>query len=99
MARSYQTARKRIGSQGENRVNILVRVIAALNTDLEHVTTQLDKTKDRLREAHKRIRQLEAQLAGEASPPVQVDEPPLPVLSPPRKKLRFDDPGYQNGFY
>ena len=66
---------------------------------MEHVTTKLDETQDRLREAYQRIRQLEAQLAGEAPPPVQKEEPPLPALSPQRKRLRFGDRGYQNRFY
>ena len=88
-----------LGGDEESRVNILVRAVAALNTDLEHVTNQLDKTQDQLREAHHKNRQFEAQLAGEAPPPVQEDEPPLPALSPLCKRLRFDDRGYQNRFY
>jgi len=88
-----------LGGDGESRVNVTVRALAALNTDLEHITNQLDETQDRLREAHHRIRQLEAQLAGEAPPPVQEDEPPLPALSPLRKGLSFGDRGYQNRFY
>ena len=88
-----------LGGDGEGRVNVTVRALAAVNTDQEHVTNQLDETQDRLREAHHSIRQLEAQLAGEAPPPVQEDEPLLPALSPPRKKLHFGDRGYQNRFY
>ena len=88
-----------LGGDEESRANVIVRALAGVNTDLENVTNQRDDTQDRLREAYHRIRQLEAQLAGEAPPPVPEDEPPLPALSPPRKKLRFGDRGYQNRFY
>ena len=92
-ARGTEDTELTLGGDGESRVNVTVRALAALNTDLEHVTNQLDKTQDRLREAHHKNRQFEAQLAGEAPPPVQEDEPPLPALSPPRKGLRFGDRG------
>ena len=98
-ARGTEDTELTLGGDEESRVNIIVRAVAALNTDLEHVTNQLDKTQDRLREAHHKNRQFEAQPAGEAPPPVQEDEPPLPALSPPRKRIRFGDRGYQNRFY
>ena len=81
-----------LGDEGEDHVNTLARVSAALNTDLENVTTELDLTQDRLMEAHERIRQLEAQLAGRAPLPAQEDEPNFFALSPPRKKLRLGEP-------
>ena len=92
-ARGTEDTELTLGGDGESRVNVTVRALAALNTDLEHVTNQLDETQDWLREAHHRILQLEAQLAREAPPPVQEDEPHLPALSPPHKRLHFGDRG------
>ena len=82
-----------LGDEGEDHVNTLARVSAALNTNLENITTELDLTQDRLMEAHERIRQLEAHLAGRAPPPAQEVEPNFLALSPPRKKLRLGEPG------
>ena len=64
-----------LGGAAENRINVLARVTAALNTNLECVTTELDETQDMLLDAHVRIRQLEAQLAGRAPPPPQEEMP------------------------
>ena len=58
-----------LGGAAKNRINVLAQVTATLNTDLECVTTELDETQDMLLDAHVRIRQLEAQLAGRAPPP------------------------------
>ena len=77
-----------LGGEEGSSVNILARDIVALNPDLEGVITELVHTQDRLMEAHDRIRQLEAQLAGRAPPPAE-EEPPFPALSPPCKKLCF----------
>ena len=57
-----------LGDAGDDCINVLSRVTTVLNTDLESVTTELDETQDKLLEAHARIRQLEAQLAGRALP-------------------------------
>ena len=57
-----------LGDTGDDCINVLSRVTTVLNTDLESVTTELDETQDKLLEAHARIRQLEAQLAGRALP-------------------------------
>ena len=78
-----------LGGEEGRSVRVLARATAALNTDLEGVTTELVRTQDRVMEAHDRIHQLEAQLAGGAPPPAQEEEPPFPALSLPRKKLRF----------
>ena len=98
-ARQTEYTELTLGGDEENRVNVTVRALAGVGLDLRSIVNQLDVTQDRLREAHHRIRQLEAQLAGEAPPPVPEEEPPLPALSPPRKRLRFGDRGYQNRFY
>ena len=88
-----------LGEDKENRVNVIVRALAGVDTELRSVVNQLDDTQDCLREANHRIRQLEAQLTGEAPPPIPEEEPPLPALSPSCKRLRFGDRGYQNRFY
>ena len=82
-----------LGDKGEDRINTLTQVTAALNTDLENVTSELDQTQDQLMDAHARIRQLEAQLAGRAPPPPQEDETNFPALSLPHKKRRLGEPG------
>ena len=58
-----------LGEDGEHRVSTLARVTAALNTDLECLTTEYEETHEKLREAQDRISQLEAQLTGQAPPP------------------------------
>ena len=78
-----------LGEDGEHRVSTLTRVTAALNTDLECLTTEYEETHEKLREAQDRIAQLEAQLAGQAPPPDQDEETPIPAMSPPRKRPRF----------
>ena len=79
-----------LGGEEESSVDILPQTTAVLNTDLEGVTTELAHTQDRLMEAHDRIHQREAQLAGRAPPPAQEEEePPFPALSPPCKKHHF----------
>ena len=98
-ARGTEYTELTLGEDEETRVNVTVRALAGVDTDLRRVVNQLDDTQDRLREAHHMIRQLEAQLAGEAPPPIPEEEPPLPALSPPHKRLRFGDRGYQNRFY
>jgi len=98
-ARGTEDTELTLRGDEETRVNVTVRALAGVDSDLRSTVNQLDDTQDRLREAHHRIRQLEAQLAGEAPPPVPEEEPPLPALSPPCKRLRFGDRGYQNRFY
>jgi hypothetical protein len=45
---------------GEDRINILAQVTTALNTDLEGVTAEFDRTHEKLQEAQAWISQLEA---------------------------------------
>jgi len=81
-----------LGGDGEGRVNVTVRALAAVNTDQEHVTNQLDETQDRLRKAHHRIRQLEAQLAGEAPPTCSRGRTSTPRLVTPAQEAPFRRP-------
>ena len=48
-----------LGDDGRDCLNILARVTAALNTNLEGVTTDYAKTHEKLRKAQDRITQLE----------------------------------------
>lgn len=77
-----------LGEAGEDCLNVLARVTAALNTDLEGATAELDNTRKKLQEAQAKIAQLEAQLAGE-DPPEDAEEALYPSMSPPRKRLRY----------
>ena len=49
-----------LGEAGEDRLNVLARVSAALNMDLEGATAELDNTHEKLQEAQAKIAQLEA---------------------------------------
>jgi hypothetical protein len=79
-----------IGDFRDSRVDILARVTAALNTDLEGATAELDMTHRELQNAQARIAQLEAQLAGQQPP--EEAEASCPSRSPPRKRLRYGTP-------
>jgi hypothetical protein len=50
---------------GDDRIYVLARVTAALNTDLEGATTEMDRHHEELQTAQARIAYLEAQLAGQ----------------------------------
>jgi hypothetical protein len=52
------------GEAREDRLNILVGVVAGLNNDLENATLDLSKVHEELEDAHARIAVLEAQLKG-----------------------------------
>ncbi|CAN6195140.1 unnamed protein product [Urochloa humidicola] len=85
-----------LGNAGEDRINILARVVATLNTDHDNATTELSYTYHRLQDAHAKIAQLEAQLNGQA-PPVNTTEISCPAESPPRKRLRYGESGSVTG--
>jgi hypothetical protein len=76
-----------MGDFRDSRVDILARVTAALNTDLEGATAELDMTHRELQNAQARIAQLEAQLARQQPP--EEAEASCPSRSPPRKRLRY----------
>ena len=78
------------GEPGEDRLNTLAGVVAGLNTDLDSATLDLYRVHLELENAHARIAALEAQLQG-LDPPEAQD--PAMALSPPRKRLRYGEPG------
>jgi hypothetical protein len=78
------------GEPGEDRLNTLAGVVAGLNTDLDSATLDLYRVHLELENAHARIAALEAQLQGLDPPEAQV---PVVALSPPRKRLRYGEPG------
>jgi hypothetical protein len=82
-----QTVVPLTGSE-DPRLHTLTKVTAALNTDLEGVTSELEHTHDELKEAYARIAQLEAEHDGRELP-VQPDVTPFPAESPRRKRLRY----------
>jgi hypothetical protein len=72
---------------GNDRIDVLARVTAALNTDLEGATTEMNKYHEELQAAQVKIARLEAQLAGQRLP--QEVMPYQTTASPPRKRLRY----------
>jgi hypothetical protein len=72
---------------GDDRIDILPRVTAALNTGLEGATNEMDRYHEELQTAQARIAYLEAQLAGQRPP----QEAMLyqTTASPPRKRLYY----------
>jgi hypothetical protein len=76
-----------MGDFPDSCVDILAKVIAALNTDLEGATVELDMTHRELQNAQARIAQLEAQLAGQQPP--EEAKASCPSRSPPRKRLCY----------
>jgi hypothetical protein len=64
-------------------------VVAGINTNLDSATLDLSRVHLELEDAHARIAALEAQL--------QIRDPLKPrspmALSPPRKRLRYGEPG------
>jgi hypothetical protein len=78
------------GGAREDRLNTLVSVVAGLNTNLDSATLDLSRVHLELEHAHARIAVLEAQLEGRDPPEAQV---PAMALSPPRKRIRYGEPG------
>jgi hypothetical protein len=72
---------------GNDRIDVLARVTAALNTDLEGATTEMNKYHEQLQAAQVKIARLEAQLAGQRLP--QEVMPYQTIASPPRKRLCY----------
>jgi hypothetical protein len=72
---------------GDDRIDILARVTATLNTDLEGATTKMDRYHEELQAAQAKIARLEAQLAGQRLPQEVV--PYHATASPPCKRLRY----------
>jgi hypothetical protein len=79
-----------LGGAGEDHLNTLDGVVAGLNTDLDSATLDLSRVHLELEDAHARIATLEAQLQGRDPPEAQI---PAMALSPPRKRIRYGEPG------
>jgi hypothetical protein len=75
---------------GDDRIDTLALVTAALNTDLEGATTELDRYHEEMQNAQARIAQLEAQLATQQPPKEAM--PYSSTASPPRNKLCYSTP-------
>jgi hypothetical protein len=78
------------GGAKEDRLNTLAGVVVGLNTDLDSATLDLSRVYLELEDAHTRIVALEAQLEGRNPSEVQVA---AMALSPPRKRIRYGEPG------
>jgi hypothetical protein len=72
---------------GDDRIDILARVIAALNTDLEGATSEMDRYHEELQTTQAMIAHLEAKLAGQRPPQEAMTY--QTTASPPHKKLRY----------
>jgi hypothetical protein len=72
---------------GDDRIDVLARVTAALNTDLEGATAEMDRYHEELQAAQARIAHLEAQLSGQRPP--QEAMPYETTASPPCKRLCY----------
>jgi hypothetical protein len=79
-----------LGGAEEDRLNTLVGVVVGINTDLDSATLDLSRVHLELEDAHTRIAALEAQLEGRDLPEAQ---DPTMALSPPRKRIRYEEPG------
>jgi hypothetical protein len=73
---------------GDDRIDVLARVTAALNADLEGATLEINRYHEELQAAQAKIARLEAQLAGQRLP--QEVMPYQTTASPPRKRLRYN---------
>lgn len=92
----------RLGAPAERRTNLLARVVAALNNDLESVSTELVEVRNQLLAARDRIVQLEAREAPPQEAPQQEEEDDTircPAMSPSRQRLRYSEPGSSTRFH
>jgi hypothetical protein len=78
------------GRAREDSLNTLAGVVAGLNTDMDSATLDLSRVHLELEDAHARIAALKAQIQGLVPPEAQV---PAMTLSPPRKRIRYGEPG------
>jgi hypothetical protein len=69
-----------LGEAGEDRLNVLVGVVAGLNTDLDSANLDLSRVHEELKDAHARIAALEAQLEGRNP---HEDQVPAMAVFPP----------------
>ena len=65
-------------------------MVAGLNTNLDSATPDISRVHGELEESHVRIAALETQLNGRNPPEAQV---PGIVVSPPRKRIHYDELG------
>jgi hypothetical protein len=72
---------------GDNRIDVLARVTAALNTDLEGATNEMDRYHEELQTTQARIAYLEAQLADQRPPQEAMSY--QTTASPPHKRLCY----------
>jgi hypothetical protein len=72
---------------GDDHIDVLARVTAALNTDLEGATTEMDRYHEELQAAQAIVAYLEAQLAGQR-PPQEAMSYQI-TASPLRKRLHY----------
>jgi hypothetical protein len=77
-----------VSASGDDRLDILARVTTTLNTDLEGATYELDRFHEELQNAHTRIAQLQAQLAGQQPPEKAM--PYSSTTSPPHKRIHYN---------
>jgi hypothetical protein len=84
------------GGAEEDRLNILVGVVAGLKIDLDSATLDLSRAHLELEDAHARIAALEAQLEGRDPPEAQV---PVMALSPPARGSAMENQDPSPGCY
>ena len=82
-------------------VDTTQELVAALTTDLDTAGVEIQETKRKLRQVIREKAILEAKLKEKQELPPEYDsDEPIedPALSPPRKRLRYGEPGYRTRF-